>query len=328
MKRTLSLILLGLSLVGGAVKAQDPQFTQFYSNQVMLNPAFTGATTLGGPRMALNYRRQWSAIPGFYKTFAAAFDMPLQFGKTSHGVGAVFMADQAGEGNLTKLDATVNYSYQLDLGKKSTIRFGLAGGIQQSSIDFYKLRFSDQISPSQGFILPTAESGWSDSRITPEVSAGVVYYSNRIWAGVTLNHLTQPKQKFVPVGSTGPETRLPMKISAFGGLKLPLNKEETRTFVPAFLIKNQGPFTQIDLGCYFTLDPLVLGLWYRNEDAVMALVGIKKGPFSVGYSYDYTISRLTNRVSSGSHELSLVVELESKRKPKGMKHRVPPCPRF
>ncbi|MGM0478992.1 MAG: type IX secretion system membrane protein PorP/SprF, partial [Bacteroidota bacterium] len=36
------------------VRAQDPQFSQFYANPIYLNPAFAGSH--GCPRFAANYR--------------------------------------------------------------------------------------------------------------------------------------------------------------------------------------------------------------------------------------------------------------------------------
>ena len=327
MKKQLRLTFCAICICSG-LQAQDPQFSQFYANQILLNPAFTGSGD--GARVALNYRRQWSSIPGAYKTFAAGFDYPLAFGGTNHGLGLTLMSDQAGEGNLNKLDANITYAYDLEINKYSSIRFGLAGGIQQSSIDFYKLRFGDQIDPLEGFTRPTNEAGINQSRITPDVSAGALYFNKFVYVGATVNHLTQPKQRFFtgPLGSVNgstPDTKLPMKISAFGGVNIPIGKN--KSIAPAALFKTQGPFTQIDIGLYTNLDPLVIGLWYRNQDAVIALIGVRKGIFSFGYSYDYTISKLRNSVTGGSHEISLVLQFEQNKKHK-KKHKSYPCPRF
>jgi type IX secretion system PorP/SprF family membrane protein len=100
------------------------------------------------------------------------------------------------------------------------------------------------------------------------------------------------------------------------------------SITPAFLYKMQGEFAQIDAGLYVNVEPMVFGVWYRNQDALIGLIGVKHGPMSFGYSYDYTISSLTQNVSGGSHELSLVLEFEQYRRPRGMKHRKMPCPKF
>lgn len=310
-------------------KAQDPQFSQFYANQVLLNPAFTGSAE--GHRLAFNYRSQWPGIPGNYKTFAFSFDTPLEFGPTKHGAGISFMADQAGAGNLTKLNVLLNYAYRILINDNHAIRLGLSAGITQASIDFFRLRFPNQVNffDTQYPNIPNGEPSLSDSRVQPDVNFGALYYSKRIWAGVTLNHLTEPQEVFS--GFSGEPAKLPMKISAYAGVNIPFDadKRGTKAIVPSIMFRHQGPFNQLDLGTYVNLDPMVFGVYFRaiEPDAVIGLVGFRKGMFSIGYSYDYTISSLTNGISGGSHEISVIVELERKIRKRQPKVNMS-CPKF
>ncbi|MCX8112913.1 MAG: type IX secretion system membrane protein PorP/SprF [Bacteroidia bacterium] len=315
----------GLTLL----RAQDPQFSQFFANQVILSPAFTGITN--GPRLALAYRMQWTAIPGYYRTFAAAYDQPIFFGQVRNGLGLSFIADQAGEGNLTKLNVLLNYALHIQLTPNSALSLGLSGGIMQASIDFFRLRFPDQIDPNAGFILPTQERNFFQNRVHEDVNAGALYYNRYLYVGTSVMHITQPQQRFYNFALANPASaRLPIRATFFAGAQIPIdpNREGRQTIGPAVMYRIQQPFQQLDIGLYYTIDPLVFGVWYRNQDAVIGLVGIQKGIFRVGYSYDYTISTLTNRISAGSHEVSLVIEFEKERR-RGMKHRSNyPCPRF
>jgi type IX secretion system PorP/SprF family membrane protein len=77
------LLLLGLCYISLQAVAQDPTFTQFYSNPVYLNPALAGSS--GCPRIALNYRNQWPQLTGNYVTYAAAYDTYAK--NVSGGVG-------------------------------------------------------------------------------------------------------------------------------------------------------------------------------------------------------------------------------------------------
>ena len=52
--------------------AQDPIFTQFYSNPVYLNPAFSG--THHCPRIVSNYRNQWPNFSGDFITTSITYD--------------------------------------------------------------------------------------------------------------------------------------------------------------------------------------------------------------------------------------------------------------
>jgi len=310
--------------------AQDPQYSQFYSNLVMLNPAFTGSGI--GPRLALNSRGQWIKIPGFYQQFAASFDMPVEFLGTTQGIGLNFSADRAGEGDLTKLNVTFNYAYQLEIARDNFLRFGLSGGIIQASIDPFKLTFPDQLDPLGGGIGNTQEpiQNWSQNRLTEDVNAGVAFFNEYAWLGFTVNHITQPDEIFTLRGS-GVDTRLPRKYTFTGGLNIPIRSMNSRrnvSITPAFLTKFQGDFFQVDAGLYVNADPMVFGVWYRHQDAVIGLVGIRYENISVGISYDYTTSQLRQSNSGGSVEASVVMEFESRNRIKPMKHRKLPCPRF
>ncbi|MDX2282935.1 MAG: type IX secretion system membrane protein PorP/SprF [Bacteroidia bacterium] len=323
------LLLSGLLTGMTQLRAQDPQYSQFYSNLVMLNPSFTGSGI--GPRVAMNYRAQWVQIPGYYKQFAVSYDQPVFFFGSTNGLGVNFNSDVAGEGNLTKLNMNFNYAYQLDLNDDHTLRFGIAAGITQASIDFYKLRFPDQIDPRDGFVRPTLEPNtFSETVFRPDVSAGVSYFNRYAWLGFTVNHITEPQEVFTVQGG-GVEAKLPRKYTVTGGLQIPLRDSRNRrelSVSPAFLYKMQGEFYQIDAGLYVNADPMVFGMWYRHRDALIGLIGVKQGNFRFGYSFDFTVSGLTQRVSGGSHEVALVMEFEQYRRPRGMKHRRMPCPKF
>ena len=54
----------------------------------------------------------------------------------------------------------------------------------------------------------------------------------------------------------------------------------------------------------------LFGGWYRNNldirpDAIIALAGFAREKWQVGYSFDFTLSKLSN-YSYGSHEISLI----------------------
>ena len=141
------------------VQAQDPEFTQYYAIPLYTNPAFAGTAYCnqgrGGGRAVVNYRNQWPSLPGTFVTTAASFDQ--HFNKLGGGVGLLVMDDRAGEGLLTSTSVSVIYSYQFTVNNNFAIRFGVEGQYGQRSIDWQRLRFEDQISPTQGFVNPTAE---------------------------------------------------------------------------------------------------------------------------------------------------------------------------
>ena len=99
------------------------------------------------------------------------------------------------------------------------------------------------------------------------------------------------------------------------------------SFTPSFNFKTQDDFDQLDIGVYFTLEPIIFGLWYRgipiqtfggvpSNEAIIAMAGFQVGQTTIGYSFDYTISELTIG-TGGAHEVSLTYQfsLSDPRKP-------------
>ena len=233
-----------------------------------------------------------------------------------------------------KIDANFNYSFLIPLGRQDehAIRLGVNGGIQQSSVDFFRLQFPDQFEDG-GFDPVTDEAldNLSGNRITEEVGAGFLYFNKLFYAGANVRHITTPEQKFLETG-TNTDTQLPMHIAAYTGLNIPFNADKPNgpSISPAFLFRYQKPTTQIDVGLYANLNPIVIGTWYRvlDNDAAVFLVGLQQDRFSVGYSYDLTLSDMTNATSGGSHEISLVFTFNGPNKKPYKPNAKMSCPRF
>ena len=82
-------------------------------------------------------------------------------------------------------------------------------------------------------------------------------------------------------------------------------------------------------GFYASRSVVQGGLWVRHSlsgfDAVIAMVGLKLDRFKVGYSYDLTVSRLTNE-PGGSHEISFIMRFNCP--VKKVAYRTVNCPDF
>jgi type IX secretion system PorP/SprF family membrane protein len=80
------------------------------------------------------------------------------------------------------------------------------------------------------------------------------------------------------------------------------------SIAPNVVYVQQKNFHQLNAGMYVNLYPFVAGLWFRNNfeatDAVIVLLGFQQNQYKVGYSFDYTVSRLGIK-SGGAHEISV-----------------------
>ncbi len=309
------------------LNGQDPQFTQFYSNPLYLAPSFAGATQQH--RIASTYRNQWPSLPAPFVTYTFSYDH--FFSNFNSGVALFFLRDVAGSGDLSTTNFGVQYSYDFQASHVWHIRPGIHFMYTQAGLDFNKLLWGDQLSP--GGITPTIQVPTLQNKGDVDFNTSLLVYSDKHWFGTSVDHLLRPNASLY-----GNETRLPMKISVFGGTQIirkgRLLKPVDETLSLAFLFKYQDNITQLDLGVYWYKNPLVFGLWYRGipflnrdprGDAVAFLVGYKIEQFSIGYSYDFTINRLLTS-TGGAHEIALIYEFETTRRKK-KKHMVP-CPEF
>lgn len=331
--------LCALCLVTDKISAQDPEFTQFYAAPLYLNPAFAGSARC--PRLALNYRNQWPALSKTFITYAASYDQ--HFDGISGGIGLLVLNDKAGEGTLNTTNISGIYSYQLNVSRDFSIRMGLQATYVQKKLNWDKLYFGDMIDPRYGYIYQTQENRPDDSKGFADFSAGILAYSSKFYGGLAVNHLTQPDEAFIVEGSS----ELPMKITAHAGAMLPIgdsyggyrpnssNRDEGTWISPNILYQQQASFNQLNMGLYVLKSPLVGGLWYRgnfgknsfiSSESFVALLGVQKGMFKFGYSYDVTISKLTNNATAGSHEISFGLQFECR--PKKKRFRTISCPSF
>ena len=317
LKRVVLLIIVSVSLgCSNNLFAQDPEFTQFYANPLYLNPAMAG--TANCPRFCLNYRNQWPAISGTYVTYSASYDQ--HFDALKGGLGLLVYDDRAGQGTLTTFNASGMYSYLLNVNRKFSLRFGLEASYFEKSIDWSKLTFGDMIDERMGFVYNTREIPGKSKVSYADFSAGVFGYTKRFYFGFAANHLTQPNEGFIGT------SQLPMKLTGPVGALFQIgDKRNEVTVSPNVLYQQQGTFQQLNLGLYATKGSIVGGLWYRNQDAFIALIGFQQPHFKVGYSYDITVSKLTN-ATAGSHEISCSLILHCKPKKKHV--RTVNCPSF
>jgi len=296
--------------------AQDPEFTQFYANPLYLNPALAG--TARCPRVNLNYRNQWPGIAGTYVTYSASYDQHVD--ALGGGVGLLVTNDNAGQGTLRTTNISGIYSYLLNVTREFSLKFGVQATYFQKTIDWTKLTFGDMIDARRGFVYNTNEQQKLDKISNVDFSAGILGFSKRYFFGFAANHLTQPNEGLLGV------SKLPMKFTGHAGATLPIGDKGNQTFIsPNVLFQKQQNFQQLNLGLYVTRGYIVGGLWYRNQDSFIAVIGFQQHFFKVGYSYDVTVSKLTN-ATAGSHEISFSLQFECK--PKKKKFRLVSCPSF
>lgn len=324
--------------------AQDYQFSQYYSAPLVLGPSFAGMTEAS--RLSMNYRDQWTNVPGTFVTYAVSYDH--YFPKMKSGFGLLTLRDQAGSGNLSLTDVSLQYSYNLKINRFWYFRPGIAFHYAQRGLVFENLTFGDQLSIVNGNANPTTiEVPPDETTGYIDFSSSMMVFSQKYWVGATVDNILTPDQSLR--GTNNAE--IPMKVKVYGGAKFYLvrgvkrrhkRKRHDQSITVTFLYKNKiGYSDQLDVGFYWSKEPLVLGGWFRGlpvikegndivdkVDAVVFLAGYRSRRLSIGYSYDFTVSELIN-ATGGSHEVSLIYEFNQDLKINARKRKEAiPCPMF
>ncbi len=321
-------LIFFLLIASSVLRSQDPQFSQFYANQLYLAPSFAGATE--EYRFSLNWRNQWPTIPGVFTTYCASFDMYMP--NFSSGIGLLATYDVAGSGKLSTTNLGLVYAYDFKINDEWHIRPGVNFKFTYLGLDINSLIWASQI--TTGGTLPSTEPPPFDNVADVDFTASGLIYSDKIWAGFSVDHLLRPRTSF-----WGNSTSVPIKVDFFGGFQIisrgRLRQKLTEVMSVAANIMFQDDFFQSDVGVYYFKYPMVFGVWYRGipfvttqaGDAVIGMVGLKYDQLNIGFSYDYTISNLIS-ATGGAYEISLVYEFNSVTVGRGRRLHAIPCPEF
>jgi len=325
-----SLVFLGSFFTGWGQSQPDPHFSQFYANQLYLNPALAGSNVC--PRLNLSYRNQWPSLPNNFVSYSAAFDMYID--DIHGGVGIYFLGDNAGDLMNTYIVSAM-YSYRLQIGNWTYLNFGVEGSFIQTSLKWDNLVFGDMIDPNLGVVNPTSEVPPNSTSISyPDFDAGISFsFKGNIYGGIAVHHLAEPDNGFYSSG----DSKLYRKYTMHGGVFIDLTGRSIRdenygsfAISPNFLYMQQDNFHQLNVGLYINYKPFIAGAWFRhnfeNADAIVPMIGIEWKGLKVAYSYDITLSNLAS-TTGGAHEVSLGWQLncldQKRRRIKAIN-----CPRF
>lgn len=296
------------------VRAQDPGFSQFFANPLHLNPAFTGTTEM--PRFVMNYRNQWPSKGATFTTYSASYDQHFKKNKT--GIGFQLIRDQELNNVINSNSGWFFYSYHLQLDDQSFMTLGLQAGFTLKQFNPQNLVFPSGINQLNGDIYEYFSANYSaEKKIYPDFAVGALGQHNDVFWGTSIHHFTTPDESIITGDQKG---KLPAKITLHAGTRLHRLHHgllsRVFTLSPNILYQQQGSFKQLNLGLYMIEKSFLFGGWYRNNidirpDAIIALAGFAKEKFQLGYSFDFTLSKLSN-YSYGTHEISLTLFLGEK----------------
>ena len=294
----IGLILVLLS--GISYAQQDPQYTQYMYNTIVVNPGYAGS------REAMSifalHRTQWVGLDGAPVTNNFSIHTPIN--GSNIGLGLSVVNDKIGPSDENNI--AVDFSYTIHTSERYKLSFGLKASANLLNVDFTKLhiynpgdpRFQDNI----------------DNKFSPNIGAGIYLHSDNTYFGLSAPYLLETNHfdKSANNSSSSFIAREKIHYYFIAGHVFDLSADVQ--FKPSILTKMvQGAPLQVDISGNFLInEKFTAGLAYRWDAAFSALVGFQiSDSWFIGYAYDMDTTKLAN-YNSGSHELFLRFELFNK----------------
>jgi type IX secretion system PorP/SprF family membrane protein len=282
------------------VAQQLPQHTQYLLNDFVINPAIAGKyKTFWDCRS--NNRYQWKGITDAPRTYILSAHGPFKNKKM--GIGGTLFTDITGP--TRRVGLNFSYAYHLKINNEYQLNLGISAGILQYAVDGHKLILQDNTD-----MVMIAQY---KNAIVPDFSAGAYLYSKKLFVSLSMPQFYRSTINIDGTESTG-LSKLSPHYYFMSGYTFDINDDIQ--VEPSMLVKYVSPApVKVDVSVRGIYKKMVwLGLSYRTKDALSVMLGyLHKNWMMVGYSFDYTTTRLRN-YSSGTHEIVLGLRFSAPKK--------------
>ncbi len=316
----LSVILIWL-LVCPVFGQHKPQYTQYFFNNYLINPAITGIERYTDVK--LGYRSQWVGIKGAPETFYITGHMPFytntsrarvrnrynpdHYGisnaalssrtlssiRSHHGVGAIANADKTG--SFRRQSFELSYAYHQRLGHSVFASAGISVGYINSYLQSSMIEMVDM----DDEVIYNSDKINSGSH---DITTGFLLYGNKFYLGISICHLFTNEITYLNIKG---DVQAASNNNILGNAAYKFKIDEDMHVVPSVLVKKIG---QSPLNYDVSFKALYKnrysgGMAYRNSQTYAMFIGMAITPYlEVGYSYDYGSNQL-ELASGGSSEI-------------------------
>jgi len=294
------IILILIVVTGISYAQQDPQYTQYMYNTIVVNPAYAGSRET----MSIFglYRTQWAGLDGAPVTSNFSIHTPIN--GSNVGLGLSVINDKIGPSDENNI--AIDFSYTIPTSERYKLSFGLKATANLLNIDFSKLNQYDH----NDYVFDTN----IDNMFSPNIGVGVYFHSENTYVGLSAPYLLETTHfdRYADIGANSHVAKEKIHYYFIAGHVFDLSAD--LKFKPSLLTKLvEGAPLQVDLSGNFMLnDKFVAGLAYRWSAAISAMVGFQfSDSWFIGYGYDLETTKLAN-YNSGSHEIFLRYELFNK----------------
>lgn len=296
--------LMVLVIAFSAVKSfaqQDPQYSLYQYNQMVINPAYAGARD--AIAMVADVRKQWAGFDGAPTTAAFSIHSPVANNKI--GIGLNGSSDKIGAKSITSFYG--NFSYILKINNKTKLAFGARAGYSNYKFNSSAIKYKD-----------SEESAYADlysaNKGALDVDAGLYLRTNTFYVGLSATHLNQGsiyKGSFQVRDTSGSYS---LSYTLRPHIFLTIGKsfviKENFLFSPSLMVKAVAGKPSVDVNLnFFAAKRVWFGIFVRQKYGIGALFQVYvTNQFRVGYSYD--IGTGPRKYLGSSHEIMIGFDIK------------------
>jgi type IX secretion system PorP/SprF family membrane protein len=261
-------------------------------NDAVINPAVCGSKQYDV--ITLISRSQWAGFEGAPKTQLLGYNK--QQGNNM-GLGAVLFNDVTGP--ISRTGTQLSYAYNVDISSTYKLSFGLSASVFQFLFDGNKATLHDNT-------FDPAALGGIEKSLVYDATLGTYLFNENYYFGFSLPQLIQSK-----INLETDKNNLKRHYFFTSGYNYTINNQFD--ILPSVMLKSTDASPlQFDLNLRAIYNKnFWTGLSYRNQDAVVIMLGMDYENYSFGYSFDRTISDI-NSYTAGSHGFMISYKIREK----------------
>ena len=290
MKRLILIAILNVTFLSVALAQQDPLYSQYINNPMVINPAYAGLNN--NLNASLTYRNQWGGVEGNPTTVNVNGHISLVDNRV--GAGLLIVQDKIGNVTNTEFQAAGSYKLQLE---DMTFSFGMQAGVINFKNDASQLNLANGGDP--------AFTG-NENLSKPNIGAGVALKSERFFVGLSVPRLLSTTFK----SSMGDQFDLYNQHYYLFGAYV-FNMGTRIRLKPGILLKSvKGSPLSTDLNFNINIDQLYsAGVFTRNFNTYgIQLQALLKDQFRLGYTFEIPTASSVG-AQFNTHEILLGIRM-------------------
>ncbi len=286
MKKTV-LALLFCTIVFRSFSQQDPLYSQYFNNPMLINPAFAGSKE----RLYLGaaFRAQWAGINGGPVSYN--FNGHIALAGNKVGLGVAALQDQLGDIRNTSLGTS--YSYRVKLKNTTTFSFGMQTGFTRFTSNLNGVT----VQPGDPNFLPFTETKFN-------AGVGLLLQSEHYMLSLSV-----PRMLPSTVSQGGQNIQVYGQNYYFYGSYFFYLRSNLQFKPSALLRATAGAPISADVNANLVFNKLyTAGVFTRKLNTYGVLLQMVAGNFRFGYVFE--VPGKGSALNFDTHEVSLALSLD------------------